>query len=573
MRYLALAADYDGTLARDGRVDDGTVAALERLRATSRKLILVTGRVLDELLAIFPRVELFDLVVAENGGVLFDPQARSTELLAEAPPARFVETLHARGVAPVAVGRTIVATWMPNEVAVLEAIRDLGLELHVIFNKGAVMVLPTGITKASGLAAALDRLRLSPHNVVAVGDAENDHSMLRFAEYGAAVANAVPLLKEAADLVLARDHGDGVAELVDRLVDDDLATHPALRRTILLGTSAARAEDVTMPPAGVNLLVAGSSGSGKSTLATGVLERLAAQGYQFCIIDPEGDYDAFAEAIRLGGPDRAPGVNEALTAMEKPSANVVVSLVGLPLNDRPGFFATLLPRLQELRVQTGRPHWILVDETHHLLPVDWEAAPTVLTQELTGMIYVTVHPGSVSRAVLATVTTVATLGEDPAATLDDFARAVGRAEPHVTGEAPAAGEALLWLVDSGEPPFTLRIAPSESDRTRHRRKYAEGSLPPDRSFYFRGPGKRLNLRAQNLVLFSQIADGVDDETWLHHLRQGDYSAWMRVAIKDQDLADEVRAIEAEAAGSAAESRRRIRAAIADRYTLPAEGAV
>src|SRR4029077_13614197 len=115
-----------------------------------------------------------------------------------------------------AVGQTIVATWTPNEVAVLEAIRDLGLELHVIFNKGAVMVLPTGITKASGLAAALDRLRLSPHNVVAVGDAENDHSMLRFAECGAAVANAVPLLKEGGARAPTRDHGDGVAELVDR---------------------------------------------------------------------------------------------------------------------------------------------------------------------------------------------------------------------------------------------------------------------------------------------------------------------------------------------------------------------
>jgi HAD superfamily hydrolase (TIGR01484 family) len=226
MRYLALAADYDWTLARDGRVDDGTVAALERLRATSRKLILVTGRVLDDLLAIFPRIDLFDLVVAENGGVLFDPQARSTELLAEAPPARFVETLHARGVAPVAVGRTIVATWMPNEVAVLEAIRDLGLELHLIFNKGAVMVCSTGITKASGLAAALDRLRLSPRNSGPWATRRNDHSMLRFAEYGAAVTSAVPLLKEAADLVLARGPRRRCDGLVDRLVDDDLATHP-----------------------------------------------------------------------------------------------------------------------------------------------------------------------------------------------------------------------------------------------------------------------------------------------------------------------------------------------------------
>ena len=232
-------------------------------------------------------------------------------------------------------------------------------------------------------------------------------------------------------------------------------------------------------------------------------------------------------------------------------------------------------------MQTGRPHWILVDETHHLLPVDWQPAPTTLARELGGMIYVTVHPGSVSPAVLATVRVVAALGEDPAGALRQFAEASHRPAPVATGEAPERGEALLWFLESSTAPFTLRIAPAESDRTRHRRKYAEGALPPDRSFYFRGPGERLNLRAQNLVLFSQIADGVDDETWLHHLRCGDYSSWMREAIKDGELADEVHAIEAEttrsaakarrAAESAAESRRRVRAAIEERYTLPATG--
>ena len=572
VRYLALAADYDGTLARNGRVDEETTRALERLRATGRRLILVTGRELDELLSIFPHVALLDLVVAENGGVLFDPKTRTAEPLTGPPPERFVETLRTRGVAPLAVGRTIVATWTPNEAEVLEVIRDLGLELHVIFNKGAVMVLPPHVTKGSGLMTALDRLRLSPHNVVAVGDAENDHSMLRLAEYGVAVANAVPMLKEAADLVLDRDHGEGVAELVDLLVEHDLATRPASppRRTILLGHTAG-GKEVTIPPAGISLLVAGSSASGKSTLATGVLERLAAQGYQFCVIDPEGDYAELPGAIHLGAPERGPSEGEILTALEKPSANVVASLIGLPLQDRPSFFAALLPRLQELRVQTGRPHWILADETHHLLPVDWQPAPTMLTQELSGMIYVTVHPGSVSSAVLATVTVMAAMGEDPVGAVDHFARAIHRPPPRVPGTMPGSGEALLWLLAVDEPPFVLEIAPGETDRTRHRRKYAEGSLPPERSFYFRGPGRRLNLRAQNLILFSQIADGVDDETWLHHLRQGDYSGWMRQAIKDDELADEVRAIETLDAASASESRRRIRKAIEERYTLPAAG--
>src|SRR6266446_10126510 len=55
-----------------------------------------------------------------------------------------------------------------------------------------------------------------------------------------------------------------------------------------------------------------------------------------------------------------------------------------------------------------------------------------------------------------------------------------------------------------------------AQRLRHSRKYAEGELGEDKSFYFRGQEGSLNLRAQNLVLFLQIAEGVDDGTWLYH---------------------------------------------------------
>src|SRR5207253_1677558 len=122
------------------------------------------------------------------------------------PPAVFAETLRQRGVSPISVGRVIVATWEPHEQVVLATIRDLGLELQVIFNKGAVMVLPAGVNKASGLAAALKALELSPHEVVGVGDAENDHALLTLCECGVAVANALPALKERADLVTQGNH-------------------------------------------------------------------------------------------------------------------------------------------------------------------------------------------------------------------------------------------------------------------------------------------------------------------------------------------------------------------------------
>jgi len=198
MRYVALAADYDGTLASNGQVASGTVDALRRLAASGRKLVLVTGRELDELLALFPEIGVFDRVVAENGALLYCPATRQHKALGEPPPFAFVRELKRLGVAPLAVGKTIVATVHPNETLVLGAIRELGLELQVIFNKGAVMVLPASVNKATGLAAALRDLGLSPRNVVAIGDAENDHALLRSAEYGVAVAGLTTMVQPAA---------------------------------------------------------------------------------------------------------------------------------------------------------------------------------------------------------------------------------------------------------------------------------------------------------------------------------------------------------------------------------------
>lgn len=223
MRYAALACDYDGTLARHGRVDPAALDALERVRASGRRLVLVTGRLIEDLLDVFPQASAFDRVVAENGGVLHDPATGQATPLGPPPPEGLVAGLRQRGVEPLSVGQVLVATWEPHEADVLEVIHAEGLEHQVIFNKGAVMILPPAVNKASGLAAALAELGLSAHNVVGVGDAENDHAFLGSCECAVAVANALPSLAEAADLVTARPDGAGVAELAAALVADDLA--------------------------------------------------------------------------------------------------------------------------------------------------------------------------------------------------------------------------------------------------------------------------------------------------------------------------------------------------------------
>src|ERR1043165_1183100 len=220
MRFHALACDYDGTLASEGRVPERVLEALERLKRSGRTLLLVTGRTQEDFLDRFPGLRLFTRVILENGAVMFRPESGDFEVLGRRPPPEFVDRLRARGVDPLVSGKVIVATREPHETTVLEVIRDLGLEMHVVFNKGAVMALPSGVNKATGLDAALRELNLSRHNVIGVGDAENDHAFLERCECAVAVANALPALKEKADWVTGGDHGDGVKELVAALLKD-----------------------------------------------------------------------------------------------------------------------------------------------------------------------------------------------------------------------------------------------------------------------------------------------------------------------------------------------------------------
>jgi len=226
MHYLARATDYDGTIADGGVVDKPTLAALERLRGGARRLILVTGRDLADLQQVMPRLDLFELMVAENGALLYDPANHEEQALGDSPPAAFVERLRELGVTPLWVGRVIVATREPNEGKVLSAIHGLGLNLRITFNRGAVMVLPAGVTKASGLRGALAQLGLSPLNRIGVG--ENDLAFLDVCGLPVAVANALPAVKESAAFVTTGTHGAGVAELIDQLLATDLTEFDAI---------------------------------------------------------------------------------------------------------------------------------------------------------------------------------------------------------------------------------------------------------------------------------------------------------------------------------------------------------
>jgi hypothetical protein len=357
--------------------------------------------------------------------------------------------------------------------------------------------------------------------------------------------------------------------MVSALIDDDLAgvSRDLARHLIPIGQTE-EGQDLSIHPFGESLILAGTSGAGKSTLAKSFLERLVERKYQFCIIDPEGDYEGFEEGVVLGGRDRVPTVEEVMGLLEKPEQNAVVNLLGIRLDDRPGFFSRLLTAILEMRSRTGRPHWAVIDEAHHLMPGSWELATLALPQELQGLLLITVHPDLVSPAALNLMNTIVTVGETPGEMIAAFAESGGEEAPDVPAGPMPTGQALIWSRDRSEGVRTFQVPETRLQHLRHGRKYAEGDLGRS-SFYFKGPEGKLNLRAQNLFLFLQTGEGVDDETWFYHLRRGDYSSWLRRSVKNGPLALEVRAIEKIPDLDAGHGRKLIRDAIERHYTLPA----
>lgn len=226
MKFLCLATDYDGTIAQHGDVEASTINALKALRESGRKLVLVTGRQLTDLVKVCSFIDLFDRVVAENGALLYYPADESSKVLAPEPPEEFVEALRARGVSPLSVGLGIVATQEIYSGLVCETIRELKLPLQAIPNKGALMVLPSSVDKATGLRVALSELHLQPKEVVGVGDAENDFVFLRVCGFSVAVANAIPELKQQVQLVTQGRNGAGVEELIQKLLANELVSAP-----------------------------------------------------------------------------------------------------------------------------------------------------------------------------------------------------------------------------------------------------------------------------------------------------------------------------------------------------------
>jgi hypothetical protein len=203
------------------------------------------------------------------------------------------------------------------------------------------------------------------------------------------------------------------------------------------------------------------------------------------------------------------------------------------------------------------------------MPADWLPPSELLPENLMNVVFITVQPDLLPVSVLNRVEMLAVVGADAEQVVGNFAAATEVERPQFPAPQLATGDFWLWLPKHPLQVTRCRAIRSHREHQRHRRKYAEGQLPPERSFYFRGPDGSLNLRAQNLILFCQIAEGVDDTTWNFHLQNGDYARWFLESIKDETLAAEATRVAGLTDLQASESRNLILAAIQREYTLAA----
>jgi hypothetical protein len=329
------------------------------------------------------------------------------------------------------------------------------------------MILPAGVNKATGLAHALEKMALSPHNAVAIGDAENDHALLSLCECSAAVSNALPTLKSTADIVTKGDHGAGVVELVDELLRDDLSSRdPQLtRHHVSLGTDD-HGSEVLISPHGETVLLIGSGE--RSEVAAVLMERLAAKSYTLCVIDVDGRYGdlALAKAVSLGGPTGPPTTDEIVKLFRGADKSGVINLAGLSPEDRLPFLKELTPKLVELRAHLGRPHWTTLDATQDVLPADGTASEVLPLGAGDSVLHITPRPALVAREVLRATTLVIALGASGQALLDEFCQVSGVTPPATKLPPVSEGAALAWRPTSpNAQPFRLNIAVPQTARS------------------------------------------------------------------------------------------------------------
>ena len=548
MKFGVLALDYDGTIARHGALDPDVKAAIMEARARGIVVLLVTGRILSELSEVAGNLEFVDAVVAENGAVIAFPNGQS-RLIGHLPPQVFLDELRRRGI-EFKTGQCIVEADAASAPRILAVIRELELPLVLLFNRSRLMVLPQAISKGTGLREALNVLRLSAHNAIAIGDAENDHDLLAECEIAVAVSWGSPALQKEADEIL---HGDGpcaVAAYIRQAAKETRLPRDRIgRHRIALGTrEGGRPLEVAID--GRNILVVGDPQSGKSWVTGFGCEQMILQGYCVCVVDPEGDYGALESlpgVVVLGGDDQPPDLPDVARALRHFDLSVIINLSRVPYEEKVSYLKALLPMLASLRRTTGLPHRIVIDEAHYFLHEP--NVQQLLDIELGAYAVVTYRPSDLHPDLRKGIDVVVVKRLTQPQEVRTLLTMVGNrnVEPEwtTTFGALATSEAVL-LPGTEEAEGKLRrfgLLPRLTSHVRHKTKYFDIQLVGGQEFVFTDNGKPLGPPARSLKQFVSLLGSIPITALGEHARRGDFSRWITGVFHDHRLASDVRKIE------------------------------
>jgi hydroxymethylpyrimidine pyrophosphatase-like HAD family hydrolase len=547
MYCRVLACDFDGTGAANGRLAPEVAAVLGAARSRGYVTLLVTGRVFEDLQAADVDFASFDAVVAENGAIVWLPATNRTIQLGTPPPDEFLAELRARNVAYHA-GGVVVGTWDRHADEVLRLIRRFGMASQLVFNREAMMLLPSGVDKAVGAERALEELHRSARNMIAFGDAENDRPLLEAAEVGIAARGSVPSVAAVADDKLSQPGPAGVADYIQAVLDrGGLVATPA-RQRIVLGVDGSGCP-VSIPGSGANVMISGDPRSGKSWLAGLLAERLVERGYRLCVIDPEGDYPPLGQRPRvltLGTDVPLPDPTALPNVLRDEPISLVLNLAALSQTEKERYVERALPCLDAARDASGVPHWIMVDEAHYFLN-ERTVRPRSPERRTGSYVFVTYRPSLVASSVhervevhLVTQTTV----EEERYFLTGLLHARGPRDLPAADALAAIGDGdvgLLLESETGASWRTFTPATRWVAQAHHGRKYADAHLPPDKAFRFLdADGVRA---AQSVAEFCQAIVAVPTASLRHHLLAGDFSRWAADVLGDARLAAAFRKLE------------------------------
>lgn len=548
MKFEVLAVDYDGTIAQDGVLHPDVKAAIIEARKRGVVAVLVTGRILSDLRQAAGDLEFVDAVVAENGAVLAFPDGQS-RLIGRPPSQNFLDELHRRGIV-FKKGECVVDTDAASAPQILELIRELKLPLVLLFNRSRLMVLPQAISKGTGLREALKILRLSVHNAIAIGDAENDHDFLASCEIAVAVAWGSAALQNEADVIVRGDGPHAVASYIRQVVKEmRLPRGRADRHRVIMGTSEDGSQ-LSFRVDGRNVLVVGDSQSGKSWVTGLSCEQMILQGYCVCVIDPEGDYsklDSLPGVLILGGNHSLPELPHVAHALQHFDLSVVVDLSHAPYEEKVSYLKVLLPMLAALRRATGLPHRIVVDEAHYFL-----SEPNVkqlLDLELDAYTIVTYRPSELHPDLRKDIDLVIvkhlTDRHEVATLLTMVGNRDFEGEWTVALKSLAIDEAAaLPRIDEPEGKLLrFRLAHRLTTHVRHRVKYFDVQLARGQEFVFTDKGKTIGQPAQSLQQFVSLLGGIPVASLEGHVHRGDFSRWIAGVFHDHRLASDVRKLE------------------------------